>query len=303
LVLTFGRRPGGHSDARTFFGDRHRASRGSLGPRGDHHRISRSRGPPGRHRCGAAGDTLRVLPGIYNEAIVITKALKILGMPGISFPSSFPTIDAGCGPSTGLSIAANDVTVRRIVVRGVAGPYGIDVQDRDDVRLLGVYTLSVPQTCSPTQACINVARSTHVRVDPHIEAYGETNPVGVRLAEIAADADVRVMGVKTGWQAAGLVIENSGVGAPVTGARRSVRKSDLGQTDVGGVAGVSLVASDGITLRTSIVRSASNVPVVRLDALSDDNFISHNVFEGGAPIDDGTGNCWHHNQPDVFGCP
>ena len=245
------------------------------------------------------GDTLRILAGTYDEAIVITKPLKLLGVP---YGESVPTIDAGCGSSTAVTIAANDVSLTTIVVQAVAGPYGIDIQDRDNIRLLGVDVLATPQTCSPAEACINVERSSHVTLGPHVEACGGTNPIGIRLAEIASDANVRVTRVSAFGQENALVIENSGANAPPAGARILVRKSVL-VTAVGAVAGVSFMASDGVTLRTSHVFSAVDVPVVRRDAFSDNNFSGHNLFGGGAPVDDGTGNCWRRNDPDVFGCP
>ena len=41
---------------------------------------------------------------------------------------------------------------------------------------------------------------------------------------------------------------------------------------------------------------------IRLDASSDHNFVEHSDLSDGA-VDEGTGNCWRNNTPDVFGCP
>src|SRR5262245_15926266 len=77
-------------------------------------------------------DTIKLTPGIYGEAVVVDKPLRLIGpRRGVLVPA---VIDAGCAATAALTIGADDVRVQRIsVTRGSF--YTVDVEDRDGVLL------------------------------------------------------------------------------------------------------------------------------------------------------------------------
>jgi nitrous oxidase accessory protein NosD len=131
--------------------------------------------------AAAPGDTLRVAGGIYSEAIVVNKALRILGAPS----SPYSEVDAGCAVANAVEVAADGVTIRGLIVRG-GTTSGVDVQNRDHVQL----EVSPFKTCIGTQNAINVVSSTRVKLIG--SGSGGVYPVGLHLSGIAAGADVLV---------------------------------------------------------------------------------------------------------------
>jgi hypothetical protein len=241
----------------------------------------------------AAGDRLLVHPspggyGVYAEAVTVDKPLQIIGTGVV--------VTGDCTGSIPMTIAADGVRIRRISFTGASGPYAIDVQDRDDVRLEHVWAgnghpAAGYPTCVPTVALVNLERSTNVRVRRNI-FYVESPPpgtLGIRLAEIASGAAVSI--VKTGASVGvGVLIVDSGAGALLGAADILVR--------AGGYGDFSLQNSDGVRILNC------SAGVLSLDATSDNNFIVGNsLFQA---VDNGTGNCWRGNY--VYfgtapGCP
>jgi hypothetical protein len=159
----------------------------------------------------APGDTLRVAGGIYSEAIVVNKALRIFGAPS----SPYSEVDAGCAVANAVEVAADEVTIRGLIVRG-GTTSGVDVQNRDHVQL----EVSPFKTCIGTQNAINVVSSTRVKLIG--SGSGGVYPVGLHLSGIAAGADVLVRKCFfTGGDARGILIENSSGGV-------IIKKSQVG---------------------------------------------------------------------------
>jgi hypothetical protein len=105
-----------------------------------------------------------------------------------------------------------------------------------------------------------------------------------------------------------------------------VRSTDFAEDSATGafliedVAPGAALGKSGVRLRTIfgeaatgvLLRNADGVGIdgmttqaqlgIRLDASSDNNFVEHSDLSDGA-VDEGTGNCWRNNTPDLFGCP
>ena len=64
--------------------------------------------------------------------------------------------------------------------------------------------------------------------------------------------------------------------------------------------GVLLRNADGV--RNDAMRTPPANLGIRLDASSGNNLIQQSDLSDGA-VDEGTGNCWRNNTPNLFGCP
>lgn len=238
----------------------------------------------------APGDTLRVAAGVYSEAIVVNKALRILGAP----TAPYSIVDAGCAVANAVEIAADDVVFRGLIVHG-GTTNGVDVQNRDHVQLdVGPF-----KTCIGTQNAINVVSSTRIKLIGC--GSGGVFPVGLHLSGIPAGADILVKkSFFTGGDARGILIENS---SDVT-----IKKSQ-----VGGVTsvGIDVENSDGVRISRNLVGANPGGSIgILLAAGSDDNLVTGNeIFNFPTDVQDlGASNCWRRNMyttgsVSTAGCP
>ena len=232
--------------------------------------------------AAAPGDTLRILEGTFSEAIVIPKPLRLMGRNA--------TIDAGCVPMTAVTIAANAVTLRGLVIKG-GNFYGVDATNRD---LIIIDRLTVVPTCDGVEYGINVCQGTNMRIrNHHIE-----DPVGFEDAAIyiggtPPDADLRVeRNVLTGPNDRGIIVEDSldDLGRPIA---VRVRKNVI----TGAGTGIFVFGSAGAEILNNVINGGSG-PGIDLTVNSSDNQIVGNRLSGNAPdvVDDGTNNCWRNNH-------
>src|SRR5215212_1747982 len=68
--------------------------------------------------AAAPRDLLRLAPGIYAEALVISKPLRIVGPGPVQPGFDAATIDSGCGVPTAVSITSDDVRLEKVAVLG-----------------------------------------------------------------------------------------------------------------------------------------------------------------------------------------
>jgi nitrous oxidase accessory protein len=228
------------------------------------------------------GDTVRVQAGTYFESVTIDKPLKLYGRPGA-------VIDAGCGATTAVLIAADAVTLRTLEVRG-GSFYGVDASVRD---LTVIDRCTVMPSCVGVEYGINIFQGTRMRIRDNTVA----DPSGFQDAAIyiggtPPDADLRVeRNTLTGPNGRGIIVEDSldGPDRPV-GVR--VRKNTI----TGAGVGIYVFGSTGAEILTNVVTGGSGAGI-ELTNNSNDNFLSGNRLNGNTPdiVDAGTNNCWHHN--------
>jgi len=227
------------------------------------------------------GATVFVASGTYPESVTITKSVRLVHVKDGGPP---PELAAGCGVSTALTIAADDVRLQDINVSGGTF-FTIDVQDRDYVKFRDV---QVHETCGTAEYGINVFNSTRVTIDSTLAAdgYGDA---GFYIGGIPDDGHVRVKKCTSTDNERGIIVEDS-VPKSVLVQRNNVMSS--------GTAGIFLHNSDGITVKGNAVTDSTGNGI-ELDAMSDVNRIFRNTISnsGGADVvDGGSGNCWKANS-------
>jgi len=227
------------------------------------------------------GDTVRVGPGTYFEAVTIDKPLKVYGRKAV--------IDAGCGVLTAVQVAADAVTLRTLEVRG-GNFYGIDATGRDRTV---VDRLKVVPTCVGVEYGINVFQGTNMRIRGNvIEDPNGFGDAAIYIGGTPPDADLRVeRNVLHAPNDRGIMIEDSldNPGKPV-GVR--VRKNEI----TGAGVGIYVFGSNGVEILSNVVNAGTAAGIL-LTLNSSGNFVTGNRLAGNNPdvVDAGTNNCWRHN--------
>lgn len=264
--------------------------------------------------AAAPGDRLKLQPGTYAEAITIDKPLVVLG--------SFATVDAGCAAPSAVTITADRVQIRGVLVRG-GSSVGVTVSDADRVTLI----VRVYPTCAGVQRGISAEQTTRLL----IKSSG-TNAYDVAADQVApcqsplqqgerqfAEADLVFSSVAAA--AGNRVVDsnfcNSRTGVLVTGAVGSPKGPPAVKLQSSGViyatdGGVTLHDADDVAILANEIYGPIGVAPtgVALDANSDDNLVQGNRIAGFTQdvLDQGTSNCWRHNRfttgtaPSI-GCP
>lgn len=224
------------------------------------------------------GDTVRVGPGTYFESVTVDKPLKVYGRSAV--------IDAGCGVSTAVLIAADAVTLRGIEVRG-GSFYVIDATTRDRTVL---DRLKVVPTCVGVEYGINVFQGTNMRIRNNtvddVNGFGDA---AIYVGGTPADADLRVeRNVLHAPNERGIIVEDS-IDTPGRPAAVRVRKNDI----VGAGVGIWIFGSSGVEILTNRVLSGTAAGI-ELTVNSNDNVLIGNRLVGNFPdvLDNGTNNCW-----------
>ena len=224
------------------------------------------------------GDTVRVGPGTYAEAITVDKPLKVYGRNAV--------IDAGCAVATAVNVAADAVTLRTLEVRGGTF-YGIDATTRDRTVIDRV---KVVPTCVGVEYGINVFQGTNMRIRNNVvEDANGFGDAAIYIGGTPPDADLRVeRNVLHGPNDRGIIVEDSldFPGRPV-GVR--VRKNDI----VGAGVGIFVFGSTGVEILTNRITGGSAAGI-ELTVNSSDNILSGNRLVVNDPdvLDAGTNNCW-----------
>jgi parallel beta-helix repeat protein len=240
------------------------------------------------------GDTLRIHAGTYNEAIDVTKRLRLIGDG-----ADVVTVDAGCGAFTALNVGADGVTVRRLTVtRGTF--YALDVENRDKVTIQETVTVA---GCGSEEYGINLYQSTNVKLLRN-ETGGGFHDAGIYIGGIPSEARVRAIRNDSTGNQRGIIVEDS---TDVPGGPPTVQVQ--ANTVSGNGTGIFLHNSDGIRVYRNTVTGNANSGI-ELDGQSDENRIIGNDISGSTQdvADGGTGNCWKGNtyttgSAPTTGCP
>jgi parallel beta-helix repeat protein len=225
--------------------------------------------------AASPGDTLRLGGGIFFEAVVIDKPLRLVGTT-----ANPAIIDGGCGASSSVQIASDGVQIKNVAIDGAAN-FAVDVVGRDDVSLKQILMTS---HCAGAEYGVNVFQSSDVKI-VRCDAVG-FDDAGFYIGGIAADAAVAVSRGSAQLNARGVLLEDSAPGLKVRGVR-ALNNS---------IAGISIRNTDGALVAGNTV--SDNATGIAIDADSDENKIRGNRLNGnGIDGDDqGSSNCWRRNE-------
>ena len=227
------------------------------------------------------GDTLRVSPGTYPEAIVIDKALRVFAQGCCSW-----VIDAGCAAGTAVNILADDVTFSGLAVQGGTF-YEIDAEGRDNVKVLRAI---MTETCGTAEYGVQVYQSTNSKVLLN-DASGFSD-AGVYIGGIGQSGNVRVLKNESSDSARGYIVEDC-----LPGPRGVILSGNTALQNT--QSGIFLHNSDGVRILHNSVTGlpGTSVSGIELDLTSDDNLIVGNDISENTSdvVDNGTNNCWRNN--------
>lgn len=230
----------------------------------------------------APGDTLRLLEGTFSEAILIDKPLRMMGRKA--------TIDAGCTPMTAITIAANAVTLRGLVIKG-GFFYGVDATGRDRIV---IDRLTVVPTCVDVEYGINIFQGTNMRIrNNRVEDPVGFGDAAIYIGGTPPDADLRVeRNTLIGPNDRGIIVEDSldNLGRPIA---VRVRKNVI--TDA--KTGIFVFGSVGAEILNNVITGGTAAGIEVTVNSSDNQFVG-NRLSGNAPdvVDNGTDNCWRNNH-------
>jgi len=245
--------------------------------------VSPGPGTPFQDAIDAAspGDTLRVSPGTYPEAIVIDKALRVIAQGCCSW-----IIDAGCAASTAVNILADDVTFSGLAVQGGTF-YEVDAEGRDHVKVMRSI---MTETCGTAEYGVQVYQSTNAKV--LLNETSGFSDAGIYIGGIGQSGNVRVLKNESSDSARGYIVEDC-----LPGPRGVVLSGNSALQNT--ASGVFLHNSDGVRVLHNSVTGLPGTTVsgIELDGTSDDNLIVGNDISENTSdvVDNGTNNCWRNN--------
>lgn len=247
------------------------------------------------------GDTVKIAEGLYNEPIVVNKAIRVLGK------SLGVHIDAGCATANALEVTSDDAEIIQMRVDG-GTTNGVVVEGRSGVQLknMGIFN-----TCDASGAAVRLVGVTDLRLR---NVRGEIWPTGTYVANLASGARVKLKycggdGSPFGGENIAILVENVQPGALEMTKCQAVYAVD---------AGIELRNADGVKIGRSVLigrGTASTSRGIVADADSSDNSITRNFFRNNQTdvVDSGISNCWRRNvnpdgppvtgNPTTTGCP
>jgi hypothetical protein len=257
--------------------------------------------------------TIKMMPGIYTGAVSVTKPnLNLLAKGGPV------VIDGNCGAAVALDIAADNVRVKGAGRHGGCFVRGgtttqVRIANHSMVQLKTVdpdpQALLPGLECGTEQNGLEISGSSS-KVTVTFGGSNNSPGAGILLSGIAAEAFVTVRKYGSQRNGIGLVIENSGKGAPL-GKSGIVVKGHFFEEN--NTAEISIVNSDGVLILgdgLQTLHSDTGVDGIHLDATSNANLIVNNMWidlnpgnGNSAYVDAGTGNCGTGNNFAVPICP
>jgi len=235
--------------------------------------------------AGAApGDTIKVAGGVYDGAVVVDRAVRILG------DDVTVRVDAGCGVANALEVTADGVEIKNMRVDGGTAN-GVVVEGRTGVRLkrMGIFN-----TCGASGAAVRLVQVSDLRLN---NVRGGIWPIGTYVADLAANSRVDLKlcggeGSPFGGMDTAVLVENVNPGALRMSKCQIIYAED---------AGIELRNSDGVRISSSIVVGrgvGSPSRGIVADANSDDNSVVRNSLHDNQVdvVDQGIGNCWRGNR-------
>ena len=251
------------------------------------------------------GDTIRLGAGVFQESIVVTKSLRIVGsFTGNAHDRTTPnltTIDAGCDAPYPIDVAADHVRLERLdVIRGTEG--GVRIIGRDKVQVWDLRPRAVQgnaaASCGGERFGFNISGGGKIKLaGGSVRGDMAAHPTGlgfltagIRIADVVSTGRVELRDYTSTGNAVGVLVEDS-VGPGV-----KLRSLVISATDTG----ILLHNADVVTVSKNVVNSANGLKAevgVRVDATSNDNRLSSNEFVGSGIdlLDLGLGNCWRKN--------
>jgi nitrous oxidase accessory protein NosD len=251
-----------------------------------------------------AGDTIRLAPGVFNEAVVVTKALRIVGAYlGSSHDRTAPnltTVDGGCTAPYVIDVAADHVRLERLdLVRGSEGAVRISGRTRVNVWDLRPHAVQgdASLSCGTEQYGFNVSGGGKIKLaGGTVRGDLSVSPTGlgflragIRIANVVATGRVEVRDYISEGNTVGVLIEDT-VGRGVKLQGLTITAADTG---------ILLRNADAVTVRRNTVDAANGLSAdvgVRLDESCNANRLSRNELTGSTLdlLDEGWGNCWRH---------
>ena len=250
--------------------------------------------------AAASGDTILLAAGNYPEAVVIDRSLRLRGTGDIHVTTTY--INAGCNAPTALTIAADDVTVERVVVSsGTVSAISVQNRDRLRFKIVGVlaYGAGTGWGCGTELYAFDVFQSTRVKMnDAYIygSIFGLPGTMGflgagIYLHGVAPHAGITIERSFSTGNVNGIMIENAMGPAAVRIHHDYAAAHDTG---------ILLINSSHVRVQGSYINALDGTTPnagIHLDAASSDNGIFTNKVSGYNTdvLDDGTNNCWRRN--------
>jgi len=254
--------------------------------------------PGGLHRAierAAPGDTLILHSGRYRGPVVIPERLKLFGARG----EARPLIDGRCRARATITVAANDVRLRRLEVVGAdesGGSLPSEV-DFSDLESGGITDSIVRDTCDAEYG-INVFRSR--RIDVLRNTAVGFSDAGIYVGGITdtGRGAIVVRGNESLRNNRGFILEDSNGGRVRVVANGFEGNRSRGE---GVPTGVFIRNSDGALFKRNDVAGNGRFGV-DLDGNSDRNrFFGNRIFRNPVNVRNrGAGNCGGGNRPDAF---
>ena len=264
------------------------------------------------------GTTIRMHPGTYTGAVTVNKRVKLLSYPDDP-PGGDVVIDGNCAAAVALDIAADGVQVKTGLLHGFWGDIDvvrgtatqIRIANHSDVQLKGrlpggIILVDPPShpLCGTEQDGIEVSgTSFHVKISKTVVSE---SPVGFRFSGLPIGAIVKLQRGNADRNNIGVLVENSAKGAALARAGIVLKAMSMLQDTA---AGIRLVNSDGVAIRSDALTggSGSGLVGIDIDANSNRNLIQSNMWADSGTntpfVDNGTGNCGSGNNFTVPACP
>ena len=240
------------------------------------------------------GDRVVLSAGVYDEAIAITKPLKLVGNP----PLGTVVLDAGCAAPIALEVASDGVAIQRIVIRRGAVS-DVALNGVSTVRLTDVWTHGPGFSggCPGTQYGLDVTRSSQVSVRRSV-FVGSTGAAAtgyggaaIYVHGIADGAEVAILKTNGLSSRYGILVGDISGGAAAR--TLAVKKCGFARNDTG----VLLADADGTRIIGNDVQD-NGTAGISVDSGSDENLLVGNRVTGSATdvSDAGVSNCWIGNS-------
>lgn len=248
------------------------------------------------------GDTIRLQAGVFEEAIVVTKALRIIGAvggpPRDLWAPNLSTIDGGCSAPYAVDVAADHVQLDRLEVRrGSEG--GVRIEGRDRIQAWNVNPTArqgdASASCGTERYGINVVAGGKIQMtDGQVRGDTAATPTGlgfldagIRIADVVSTGRVDVRNYTSLGSFVGVLVEGS------VGPGIKLKALDITAPDVG----ILLRDADAVKVQRSSVTAVNGLRAhigLQVDADSTGNHLTGNTLLGSDLdlLDDAYGNCW-----------
>jgi parallel beta-helix repeat protein len=238
------------------------------------------------------GDTLRIHDGRYKDDVSVDKRLTLTDAG-----DGRPVIDGQCDPLRVIDIDHNRVTLKGLKVEGAREGGGTAAVNFIGIEKGTVDDLVVRDTCgggpgSGAQYGVNVYQSEKLSItDVNGKGFSDA-AIYIGAITDTGNGELVVAESNTHGNNQGIIIEDTTPDADVS--VEDNHTEDNGR-------GIFVNNSQQVELSGNEI--VDNATGVEIDAQSEDNVFTDNVFTGNGTdlVDNGTGNCGSGNTPEPFG--